>query len=380
MRTLFALATFAVAAHVASANVVNLPASKDNTLYAENPSNTNGGGPDFFAGPNGVGFQFHGLIAFDLAAGIPAGSTINSVQLTLNVTMTNSGPLTVTIHRSLADWGEGTQIGAGTGGGFGAPAAPGDATWLHSSFSGTLWASPGGDFSATATSSTTVSGIGAYTWPSTSTFVADAQSYLNAPAGNFGWFVIIPTGGPAKRFASRENSSASLRPVLTVDYTPPNPFPPFCFGDGSGTACPCGNAGLGGNGCANSSHPNGANLTASGTASISADTLVIQGSGMSSVGGVLYFQGTGQQAGGAGLAFGDGLFCAGGTIVRLGVKFNVGGASQFPGVGDPSLSIQGLVTIPGTVQNYQGWYRDSTAFCTPATFNLTNGVTATWGP
>jgi hypothetical protein len=32
------------------------------------------------------------------------------------------------------------------------------------------------------------------------------------------------------------------------------------------------------------------------------------------------------------------------------------------------------------VQNYQGWYRDSTAFCTPATFNLTNGVTATWGP
>jgi hypothetical protein len=378
MRSLIALATFAFVAQAASANVVTLQASKDNTLYQENQSNSNGAGPSFFAGPNGLSFMFRGLIAFDIAANVPAGSTINSVQLTLNMTMTQSGILAVELHRPLADWGEGTTIGAGTGGGFGAPASLNDATWLHRFFPSTFWTTPGGDFSATVTSSTLVDQIGAYTWPSTATFVSDVQSYLDAPAGNFGWFVILPVGIPAKRFASRENPTASLRPVLTIDYTP-NPGTGFCFGDGSGTACPCANVGLPGNGCANFEQPNGAHLQAAGNPSIAADTLVIQGSGMSNVGAVLYFQGSGQQVGGAGFAFGDGLFCAGGTIIRLGVKFNVGGASQWPGVGDPSLSVQGLVTTPGAVENYQGWYRDSAVFCSPSTFNLTNGVNVTWG-
>jgi len=37
-----------------------------------------------------------------------------------------------------------------------------------------------------------------------------------------------------------------------------------CAGDGSGTACPCGNSGFNGNGCAHSSNVNGANLATSG--------------------------------------------------------------------------------------------------------------------
>ena len=44
----------------------------------------------------------------------------------------------------------------------------------------------------------------------------------------------------------------------------------------------------------------------------------------------LYFQGTTQQAGGAGTAFGDGKRCAGGTTIRLETLLNVGGASQYP--------------------------------------------------
>jgi hypothetical protein len=378
MRTFLVLVTLALAARTAAANVVVITPSKDNTIYAENTSNSNGAGPSFFAGPNGLGFMFRGLIAFDIAANVPAGSTINSVQLTLNMNMTQSGPLTVELHRPLSDWGEGTTVGAGTGGGLGAPASPNDATWLHNFFPGSFWVTPGGDFSATVTSSTSVGAIGVYTWPSTATFVADVQSYLNTPSANFGWIVTVPTGGPAKRFSSRQDPVPSNWPKLTIDFTPP-PGTGFCFGDGSGTACPCANSGVSGNGCATSSHPGGAHLQAVGVASISADTLVIQGSDMSAVGGVLYFQGSGQQLGGAGLSFGDGLLCAGGAIVRLGVKINSGGASQFPEPGDPSLSVQGGVTTPGTVQNYQGWFRDSTPFCTPATFNLTNGVTVTWG-
>jgi hypothetical protein len=378
MRILLPLVAVGLVAQTASANVVVLTPSKDNTLYQENQSNSNGAGPSFFSGPNGFEFMFRGLVAFDIAANVPAGSTINSVTLTLNMAMAQSGPLNVELHRPLQDWGEGPTIGAGTNGGLGAPAVAPDATWLHSMFPTTMWTTPGGDFTATVSSVIPVGGVGLYTWPSTPTFVADVQAYLDVPSSNFGWFVVLPVGGPAKRFSSRQDPNAALRPKLTIDFTPP-PGTGFCFGDGSGTACPCGNAGVAGNGCGTSSHPGGAHLTAAGVASIAADTLVIQGSDMSSVGAVLYFQGSAQQSGGAGLAFGDGLLCAGGSIVRLGIKFNVGGASQFPDPGDPSLSVQGLVTTPGSVLHYQGWFRDSAPFCTPATFNLTNGVSVTWG-
>jgi hypothetical protein len=91
----------------------------------------------------------------------------------------------------------------------------------------------------------------------------------------------------------------------------------------------------------------------------------------------LYFQGTTQSAGGAGVAFGDGLRCASGAVVRLGTKTNAAGASQYPSGGDPSISVRGMNAI-GNVRTYQCWYRNAASFCTPDTFNLTNGVQTTW--
>ena len=76
--------------------------------------------------------------------------------------------------------------------------------------------------------------------------------------------------------------------------------------------------------------------------------------------------------------FGDGLRCAAGTIVRLGTKTNAAGTSLYPETGDASISVRGLVTTPGT-RTYQVWYRNSASFCTPATFNLSNGVQIAWG-
>jgi hypothetical protein len=149
----------------------------------------------------------------------------------------------------------------------------------------------------------------------------------------------------------------------------------FCFGDGTGAACPCGNNGASGAGCANSLG-HGAVLSASGTASISADTFVLSGSGMPDS-SVLYFQGTAQQSGGAGVAFGDGLRCASGTVIRLGTTTNVSGASQYPSVGDPSISVRGANAV-GDVRTYQGWYRNAASCCQPDTFNLTGGLQTTW--
>ncbi len=152
----------------------------------------------------------------------------------------------------------------------------------------------------------------------------------------------------------------------------------YCFGDGSGTPCPCGNSGATGNGCASSVNANGARVGTLGCASLTNDTLVLAGSGMSDS-FALYFQGDAQQGGGAGTAFGDGLRCVSGTVVRLGTEQNVGGASQYPGTGDPSISVRGVVTAPGA-RYYQVWYRNAAAFCTSATFNLTNGVAVSWTP
>lgn len=152
---------------------------------------------------------------------------------------------------------------------------------------------------------------------------------------------------------------------------------PYCAGDGSGTACPCGNASpVGDNvGCL-STLALGGKLRGHGTASLSADSLGMTATQVPN-GPALYFQGDAQLSGGGGFTFGDGLLCAGGTIIRLGVKFATGNTSTYPGAGDPLLSVQGGVSS-GDVRHYQAWYRDAFTFCTPSFFNLTNGVTITW--
>ncbi len=153
---------------------------------------------------------------------------------------------------------------------------------------------------------------------------------------------------------------------------------PFCFGDGSGTPCPCANNGAAGNGCASSVNPAGGNLAGTGHAQLSNDTLALVGTGMPNS-SCLYFQGTTQLVGGLGATFGDGLRCAGGQVVRLGSKTNAAGASQYPVGADLPISQKGMVTSAGS-RTYQCWYRNAAAFCTPSTFNLTNGLDVAWQP
>lgn len=151
----------------------------------------------------------------------------------------------------------------------------------------------------------------------------------------------------------------------------------FCSGDGSGAACPCANNGTAGNGCANSAFAQGANIAAVGTASISGDTVVLTTTNTPNS-SVLFFQGTIQQSAGAGVAFGDGKRCAGGTVVRLGTKNASANTASYPVGADLAVSVKGLVAAPGT-RTYQGWYRNAAAFCTASTFNLTNGLEIAWG-
>ncbi len=187
---------------------------------------------------------------------------------------------------------------------------------------------------------------------------------------------VAPVAGTANLGLWRAGSPSALG--VNVDVPGVGTSFAFCFGDGTGTACPCANNGLAGNGCANSVNANGANLAVSGSPSISADTFALVGTGMPNS-SVLYFQGTTQAGGGAGTAFGDGKRCAAGSVIRLGTKNNAGGGSQYPVLGDLSISVKGA-NVAGNVRTYQAWYRNAAAFCTVDTFNLTNGRQVTWVP
>lgn len=202
-----------------SAAIINITPSKDNTLYEYDPAEgdlSNGAGFHFFAGENAMGELRRGVLAFDIVGTIPAGSTITAVSLTMNMSMTPAGALTVELHKLLADWGEGTSH-APMGEGDGAPATPNDATWRHRFFDSIFWTTQGGDFSATISASQSVDGIGQYTWNSAQ-MVADVQLWLDNPASNFGWLVLgdETTSATAKRFDTRESASP---PVLTIQYT-----------------------------------------------------------------------------------------------------------------------------------------------------------------
>jgi hypothetical protein len=215
------MTAFGFIAGSANAAIINITPSKDNTLYEYDPAEgdlSNALGFHFFAGENALGEIRRGVLAFDIGGSIPAGSTITSVTLSLNMSRTAlSDPRTVELHKLIADWGEGTSMASGEEGD-GAPATPNDATWRHRFFDTIFWMTEGGDFSSVVTASQSVGAIGEYMW-SSAQMVADVQSWLDNPASNFGWLVLgdESTSISSKRFDTRESASP---PVLTIQYTP----------------------------------------------------------------------------------------------------------------------------------------------------------------
>jgi len=159
----------------------------------------------------------------------------------------------------------------------------------------------------------------------------------------------------------------------------------FCAGDGVSNACPCANSGLAGRGCDNSVASGGAWLTASGSASLSADTLVLSSAGELPTALSIVLQGDNAITP---VNFGDGLRCAGGTLRRLYVQSAVGGAISVPGPGDLSVSARsaslGDTIALGGSRVYQAYYRDpSSSFCpspSGGTFNVSGAIFATWAP
>jgi spore coat protein A len=230
---------------VPAATVVLQPVA-DNTIYeaelAADPTgtfedNSCGAGPDLFAGVTFRNFIRRALLRFDVAGAVPAGSSIDAVTLTLDVNLTTDTlDTTMMLHPVLQAWGEGTVDCSFGGGGAGAEANPGDATWLDAKFQQVSWTSPGGDVGP-ASASALVPLSGAAVWDSVANpgLVTDVQSWLDVPTGNHGWLIVdeeIQDSSSARRFGSREGS---VPPLLQIEFTPPPALSACCAANGDCT-------------------------------------------------------------------------------------------------------------------------------------------------
>jgi hypothetical protein len=202
---------------------VELTASSDNSIWEESGALSNGAGTHLFAGNTSVGDARRALIRFDLT-GLPEGLPAPPIQLFLDCELSppGAGPVTFSLHRLTAEWGE-AGSDAGDPGGIGAPADIGDATWTDRFFGqGQPWSVPGGEFVATPSSTATVGACPAIVeFDVTGQLVSDVYGWIQDPATNFGWIVIGEEDTPttARRFASREGE-ADARPLLVVPIIP----------------------------------------------------------------------------------------------------------------------------------------------------------------
>jgi hypothetical protein len=221
---------------LAASQTILIDAGADNTLYEDaDGSVSNGAGAFMLAGRNNQEQDSirRALLYFDVAGQLPYGAIVEAVYLTLYLERGNGGERMVRLHHLRSDWGEGGSIVLG--GGQGAPAQTGDATWLHSFYPDAFWKKEGGDYIGRVSSSQMVGdparGIkpppidtpGYYTWGSSSRMVNDVRYWQRHPESNFGWILIgdETESQTVKRFSSRTNTDPAVRPVLEVHYSLP---------------------------------------------------------------------------------------------------------------------------------------------------------------
>lgn len=167
-------------------------------------------------------------------------------------------------------------------------------------------------------------------------------------------------------------------------------FTNFCDpGVGGILPCPCGNPPSGsGRGCDNfGALSGGASLTAVGTSSLSADSLVLTVSGENSTSLTVFWQGH-DPVMPTGVVNAAGIRCVNQTLKRLYNGNASGGSITRPGMGDPTISARSAaVSDPigaGEVRNYFAIYRDPGAAgpcgLTSSTVNVSNAGSCTWVP
>jgi hypothetical protein len=213
----------------ARGDTITLTAVKDNTIFSESGSLSNGVGPDMYSGrilnPPETAPSRRALMAFDVSS-LPTGVVIDSVRLELKLTKSpDLTPRLIRVYRVVADWGEGASDGQlGQGG----PAQPGDATWVNTFYPNSLWSTPGGDVAAAASDSLTVVGPGDYVWTSAG-LASDVHGWTSQTFANYGWMLIGDEiiNRTVRQFSSREGATP---PRLVIYYSAATPVQQTTWG------------------------------------------------------------------------------------------------------------------------------------------------------
>ena len=223
------LFTFAMA-RPAEAVTVSFGASKDTTIFQNNPTYGAGGAAGLFAGTNSGNppSPRRGLVDFNVSP-IPNGATITDVQLRLVIGQIagsgggggSNGP-TIGVYKLDVGWGEANTGALGdtsvSGGGQGSLALTGDSTWNDRFFDATnpvSWTVPGGksgtDYEAAASASLVQGNtVGSVSIWETSQLTNDVQGWVDSPATNNGWMLIN----------ADESSAQTFRAFYSKDYNP----------------------------------------------------------------------------------------------------------------------------------------------------------------
>lgn len=215
----------------ARAEMMQFTPDRDNTLY-EHPEFdlSNGLGDYIFMGQIGTNANppsmlRRALVRFDLSV-ITPDAVIDSVQVQFTIVQVPPQEVAVggiaTLHRLLADWGEGDSNAPGVEG-QGTDAQPMDATWdyrFYDMVSPVTWDTPGGDFLAQESA-----GVGYGTDPETLVFIStrdlvrDVQNWVRNPDENFGWILLGSEGQDhTARSMNSKDEDVGSPPLLTVEY------------------------------------------------------------------------------------------------------------------------------------------------------------------
>lgn len=200
------------------ADVASLSVTADTTLNEASPDNNLGGNGQILVGTDGAGRLRRGLLQFDVAGEIPAGSVIHSATLYITVSAANMNDGAFDLHRMFVGWGDGTGSGN-----MGSSAEPGEATWNSRFHGATPWGEPGGlagtDYAVGLSSSQFVSAAGEYDFAG---LAADVQAMLDDPTSNFGWMLVSALEGTAhtaRQFESSETVNDAPQPRLEIEYS-----------------------------------------------------------------------------------------------------------------------------------------------------------------
>jgi hypothetical protein len=210
-------------------------ATKDNCIYNNRTSNSNGGGSAYTAGAVATtGYIRRVLVAFEDLTDLVDPSEIDTadvykVELKMWYVQGSGGTTgarPLYLHKATADWGENTSTIASSPG-VGTAAGTGDATWLKSFYNTVSWTTAGGDFISTASASITIPANTAGsvitftgTASSNAQMLSDVRKWIMNDNQNFGWIILGDETGATNTAAmlSSKDQEIYQKPTLYIYY------------------------------------------------------------------------------------------------------------------------------------------------------------------